>query len=231
MLVDWPGSFDQLIEHQHHLGRAEPPLWALPPGPQSVGGCFVCFPRGKPGVGAQGDPGWAAAALLSADRRLFTSETAGTAGSRYQAGLLALREGSLLEAAIRALPSKPAVLLVNATGRDHPRKAGLALHLGAVLDLPTVGITHRPLVAKGEWPRLERGAHSPLLLAGEMVGHWLCTRDATRPLAVHAAWRTDPDIALAVALRASSGRARTPEPIRQARRVARTARAATHPPV
>jgi hypothetical protein len=59
-------------------------------------------------------------------------------------------EGPLLEAAVRALPAQPDVLLVDATGRDHPRRGGLALHLGAALDLPTVGVTHRPPVAEEE---------------------------------------------------------------------------------
>lgn len=71
----------------------------------------------------------------------------GQAGYPYEPGLLALREGPLLEAAVRALPVMPDVLLVNATGRDHPLRAGLALHLGAVLELPTVGVTHRPVLA------------------------------------------------------------------------------------
>src|SRR5213076_1612733 len=142
--------------------------------------------------------GWAAAAL--ADN---TAAVEGAAGAGYEAGLLALREGELLEAAVGALPRLPDVLLVNATGRDHPRRAGLALHLGAILDLPTVGVTHRPLLAEGEWPEDERGATSPLLLEGELVGHWLRTRVGRRPLAIHAAWRTDPDVAAAVALAAT----------------------------
>jgi deoxyribonuclease V len=95
-----------------------------------------------------------------------------------------------------------------------------------VLDLPTVGVTHRPLLADGEWPPDERDAERPLLLAGERVGSWLRTRPGTRPLAVHAGWRTDPETALAV-VRASLRGTRTPEPIRLARRAARTARA--HP--
>ena len=147
----------------------------------------------------------------------------GRAGAPYEPGLLALREGALLEAAVRALPARPKVLLVDATGRDHPRRAGLALQLGAVLELPTVGVTHRPLAAEGEWPADERGARSPLLLGGELVGYWLRTRAGTRSLAVHAAWRTDPDTAATVVLSAS--RARTPEPLRRARRRAREARA------
>src|SRR5207247_2406472 len=100
----------------------------------------------------------------------------GPGPSSYEVGLLALREGLLLEHAVRALEDQPDVLLVSATGRDHPRGAGLALHLGAVLGVPTVGITHRPLLAAGEWPTDERGATSPLVRDGELVGYWLRTR-------------------------------------------------------
>jgi deoxyribonuclease V len=112
----------------------------------------------------------------------------------------------------------------DATGRDRPRRAGLALHLGAILDLPTVGVTHRPLLAEGDRPRAERGAQCPLRLGEEIVAYWLRARAGTRPLAVHAAWRTDSDTAVAVAL-ASLGRSRTREPLRAARLRARTARA------
>jgi Endonuclease V len=91
------------------------------------------------------------------------------------------------------------------------------------LDLPTVGV-NRPLLATGEWPSEERDAEQPLLLARKRVGSWLRTRPGTRPLAVHAAWRTDPETALTI-VRAS----RTPEPLRLARRAARTARAKQAP--
>ncbi|HEY8236284.1 MAG TPA: endonuclease V, partial [Gaiellaceae bacterium] len=74
------------------------------------------------------------------------------AGNAYEPGLLALREGPVLETAVRALTARPDALLVDATGRDHPRRAGLALQLGAILDLPSVGVTHRPLLADGDWP-------------------------------------------------------------------------------
>jgi deoxyribonuclease V len=124
----------------------------------------------------------------------------------------------------RAGAEPPDVLLVDATGRDHPRRAGLALHLGAVLDLSTVGVTHRPLAAEGAWPPDERGARSPLRLGGRVVGYWLRTSAGTRPLAIHAAWRTDAVTAADLVL--STSRARTPEPLRAARRRAREERAA-----
>ena len=75
-------------------------------------------------------------------------------------GDIDLAGGPLLEAAILALTERPEVLLANATGRDHPRGAGLALHLGAVLDLPSIGVTDRPLLGEGREPGTERGATS-----------------------------------------------------------------------
>ena len=125
-MVDWPGSLDRLSREQERFAAAPEAPWKPPPGSYSIGGCFICFPRCKPGAGAEGDPAWAGAALISADQGVVTARASGAAGAPYQAGFLALREGPLLEAAIRNLLSLPAVLLVNATGRDHPRMTGLA---------------------------------------------------------------------------------------------------------
>jgi deoxyribonuclease V len=212
----WPRTRDELIEEQLLLATLVPEPWLFEPSAR-IGGVFVCFERGQTGPGREGDQAWAAASV--GEETVFVR---GQAGAPYEPGLLALREGALLESAVRALPEPPDVLLVDATGRDHPRRAGLALQLGAVLDLPTVGVTHRPLVAEGEWPADERGARSPLLLDDELVGYWIRTRAGTRPLAVCAAWRTTPSEAAKVVL--TSSRVRTPEPLRQARRRARAAR-------
>ena len=144
----------------------------------------------------------------------------------YWPGLLAAREGAVLAAAVERLAVRPDVLLVDATGLDHPRGAGLAVHLGWACGLPTVGVTSRPLVATGTPPAPERGDWSPLVLANREVGRWLRTRARARPVAVHAAWRTDPPTAADVVLRASTSAARTPVPLQEARRVAREARSA-----
>ena len=219
----WPRSAHELVAVQCALAASAPPPWR-PAGRLDIGACVVTFQRGKRGAGARGDRAWAAAAVLRGARVLADAVVVGEAGAPYAAGLLALREGPVLEAAVRALPERPDVVLVDATGRDHPRRAGLALQLGAVLDLPTVGVTHRPLLAEGDWPADTRGACSPLLLDRERVGAWLRTRPGARPLAVHAGWRTDVDVAVAVAL-AATRRHRTPEPLRHARRLARLTRA------
>jgi deoxyribonuclease V len=214
----WPGTAEALVEAQLALAAARPAPWR-PRGGDNIAGCFVCFERGSSGPGRKGDHGWAAAAL-GAEIAVITGE----AGAPYQPGLLALREGELLERAVRALRARPDALLVDATGHDHPRRVGLAVQLGSVLELPTVGVTHRPLIARGEWPPDEQGAASALLLEGELVGYWLRTRAGRRPLVVHGAWRTDPATALEVVVACTSG-TRTPEPLRLARRAARAARA------
>lgn len=216
-MIWWPSTPEELITEQLRLADDVPEPWAPDPDAR-VGACFVCFERGGHGPGRPGDRAWAAASLGDE-----VAVIRGEAGAAYEPGLLALREGALLSQAVEALAACPDVLLVNATGRDHPRRAGLALHLGAALGVPTVGVTHRPLLAVGAWPPDERGAATPLLLQGERVGAWVRTRPGTRPLAVHAAWRTDVDVAIEV-VRSATREARTPIPLRDARRAAREAR-------
>lgn len=212
---------------QQALAAVDAEAWQLPDdlATTRVGGCFVCFERGSAGPGQAGDRGWAAAAVLRDGRVAQTVTTTGRAPAPYAPGLLALREGPLLARVIRALRPPPDVCLVDATGRDHPRGAGLALHLGAWLDVPTVGVTNRTLVAAGEAPAAERFARSPLLVDGTLVGWWVRTRWRAHPVAAHAAWRTDPDTACRL-VSATVRTYRTPEPLRVARRTARGARAA-----
>jgi deoxyribonuclease V len=221
----WPQTLHDLIRVQRELAARRPAPWR-PSGPPLVAGCFVCFAHGTDGPSRAGERGWAGAALIGADRDpAATAVVRGRAGAAYQPGLLAAREGRLLEAAVRALTGKPEVVIASATGRDHPHGAGLALHLGTVLDLPSVGLTDRPLLAVGSEPGPERGATSPLLLEGREVARLLRTRVGARPVVVHAGWRTDLDTAVSVVLAATRG-ARMPEPLRRARREARRARAA-----
>jgi deoxyribonuclease V len=222
----WPGTAAELVRVQHELAAQTPPPWR-PLGPRPlVAGCFVCFRRGQRGRGrAPEERGWAAAVLMRGDRRQAGSAVvSGSAAAPYEPGLLALREGPLLEAALRALPEPPEVVMANASGRDHPRGGGLALHLGAALDRPSVGVTDRPLLASGPEPGHERGDTGPLILDRAEVARALRTRAGARPVVVHSGWRTDLDTAVSVVL-ASTRRARTPEPLRRARRAARQARA------
>ena len=227
--MDWPESAAELIGLQGRLAAAadEVEPW-LPPGEMGellAAGVFVTFPTGSHGPGRAGEPAWAAAACARGAHPEGTALLRGPSGAPYAAGLLALREGALLEGAIRALQQRPDLVVVDATGRDHPRRAGLALHLGAVLDLPTVGVTNRPLLADvGASLGRERGAAAPLTLEGALVGYAVRARTGTNQLCAHAAWRTTPETARDLLL-ALTGRRRTPEPLRLARTLARVARA------
>jgi deoxyribonuclease V len=221
----WPTDADALIERQQQLAGVTPVPWALPLTDPAIGGCWVCFPRGSTGPGATAEPAWTAAVTTRNQHVVEELVLSGAAGAPYVAGLLALRVGPLIEEAVGGLRETPDVLLVDGTGRDHPRGAGLAVHLGAELDVPTVGVTHRPLLAEGAWPKDDRGATTPLRIGGEVVAAWVRTRAGVRPLAVHPGWRVDLETAVGVVLRSSIHR--TPQPLRLARHAARAARAAS----
>jgi deoxyribonuclease V len=225
LLSSWPATAEELVALQESLRQAAEESWTPPGHPILIAGCFVCFSRGRAGAGYAGEAGWAAAALLRSGRLVGVGLARGVAGARYEPGLLALREGPLLEEALGGLPERPELILVNATGRDHPRGAGLALHLGARLGLPSVGVTRNPLLAAGEPPAEPRGSLSPLFLAGSPVAYWVRTQEGKAPLVAHAGWRTTAETAAELLL-ALTPRYRTPEPLRQARRLAREGRSA-----
>jgi deoxyribonuclease V len=220
----WPSDADSLINYQQQLAAAAPDPVSLNSGTAMIGGCWVCFPRGLAGPGTDHDPAWSAAVIMFGGRIIERQVISGSTDAPYVPGLMALRVGRLMERTVRALSGDLDVLLLDATAGDHPRRAGLALHLGAELDIPTVGVTHRPLIASGEWPNDHRGAMSPLRIGDSVVGCWLRTQTGVRPLAVHPGWRVDLDTAVEV-ITMLTRRRRTPEPLRRARQLARRARA------
>jgi deoxyribonuclease V len=79
-------------------------------------------------------------------------------------------------------------------------------------------------MSDGGWPESAAGARAPFRLDDEIVGYWVRTRAGVRPVAVHAGWRVGPEAAAHIVLATVAG-ARTPAPLREARRLARTARA------
>lgn len=216
-----------IAAEQTRLGSLRPDPWAPSGDPPVAAGVFVAFGRGQQGPGRIGDLGFVGAASTRGIDPLADVVVCGRAGAAYRAGYLVQREGPMIVAALLGLfdiAGRPEVILVDGTGRDHPRRAGLAVHVGAALDMPSIGVTHRPLVAAGEHPLDDMGAVSDLRLDGEVVGRWLRAHRGVRPVAVHAGWRTDPATAVEV-VRQVTAAARTPEPLRLARGAARTARA------
>lgn len=200
----------------------DPDPWE-PPDTVAVGASYVCFVRGAVSPGGEKEPGWAAASRKEPGRRSIVVVSAGVASGPYVPGSLALREGPLRSQALESLSALPDVVLVDATGRDHPRRAGLALHLGALFDLPSVGVTNRALTASGHEPADARGAVAPLRAGGDLVGYLVRCRAGARPVCVSPGWRMSADVAVQVVLD-TARKARTPQPLREARRAARAAR-------
>jgi deoxyribonuclease V len=135
----------------------------------------------------------------------------------YVPGYLSFREGPLLLEAFGRLRLQPDLCLFDGQGLAHPRRFGLACHLGVLLDLPSVGCAKSLLVGEYREPGAKRGDWSPLRLDGRMVGAVLRSRDSVNAIFVSPGHR----ITLRGAVRwvLACSRARVPEPIRLAEQV------------
>jgi deoxyribonuclease V len=133
----------------------------------------------------------------------------------YVPGLLSFRELPVVLEAFRSLRSVPDAVLVDGQGIAHPRRLGIASHLGLWLDLPTVGCAKSRLCGEHPPPGVRRGDQVPLSLDGERIGTVLTTRDRVKPLYVSPGHRTDMAGAAELTL-ACARRYRMPEPTRLA---------------
>ncbi|MGD8279358.1 MAG: deoxyribonuclease V, partial [Gemmatimonadota bacterium] len=133
----------------------------------------------------------------------------------YIPGLLSFREIPGLVACLERVETPFDAMLCDAQGIAHPRRLGLASHLGLMLDLPTVGCAKSRLVGEHDEPGRERGAWKPLYDRGERIGSVLRTRDGVKPLYVSPGHRVDHPASRRITL-ACSTRYRLPEPTRLA---------------
>jgi deoxyribonuclease V len=133
----------------------------------------------------------------------------------YIPGLLSFRELPVVLEAFRSLRTVPDAVLVDGQGIAHPRRLGIASHLGLWLDLPTVGCAKSRLCGEHPPPGTRRGDQVPLTLDGERIGTVLTTRDRVKPLFVSPGHKTDIAAATELAL-ACARRYRMPEPTRLA---------------
>jgi deoxyribonuclease V len=132
----------------------------------------------------------------------------------YVPGLLSFREVPALLAVWRRLRTRPDLIFCDGHGWAHPRRFGLACHLGRWLNLPSIGCAKSRLIGTHAEPGPQRGAWTPLT-DGEVVGAALRTRDRTRVMYVSIGHR----VSLATAIRltlACGGGVRVPEPTRRA---------------
>lgn len=139
--------------------------------------------------------------------------------TRYRSGLLSFREAPALLAALCKLEQPPDALLCDGHGLAHPRRFGLACHLGLLTGLPAVGCAKSVLVGGFEEPGTKRGLFSPLVEGGETIGAVLRTRSGVKPVFVSVGHRIGLDGALSLVL-ACGGGFRLPEPLRRADQLA-----------
>ena len=137
----------------------------------------------------------------------------------YIPGLLSFRELPVVLAACEKLTTAPDALIVDGMGRAHPRRFGIACHLGLWLDMPTIGCGKTRLIGRHADPPDERGAFTDLVDNGEIIGAALRTRPRVKPVYISVGHRCDLASALALTM-ACVGKYRLPEPIRAAHKAA-----------
>ena len=137
----------------------------------------------------------------------------------YIPGLLSFRELPAILDALPCLRRLSDILLVDGQGLAHPRRCGLACHLGLETGLPAIGVAKTRLIGEESVPGPARGDWSPLLDKGETVGAILRTRTGVAPLYVSIGHRVSLGSALRITL-ACTGRYRLPETTRAAHRLA-----------
>jgi deoxyribonuclease V len=133
----------------------------------------------------------------------------------YVPGLLSFREAPVLLAAWKRLETHPDVLVFDGQGYAHPRRFGLACHLGLYLDRPAIGCAKSRLIGTYAEPDPNQGDSVPLLDNGEVIGMVVRTKAKTKPVFISVGYRVDLPTAVAVVLSCTRGY-RLPEPTRLA---------------
>ncbi len=137
----------------------------------------------------------------------------------YIPGYLSFREIPALLAALANITTTPDLILCDGQGLAHPRRFGIACHLGVLTGLPTIGVAKSRLIGTHDEPGTTKGSWTPLMDKEEVVGAVLRTRDNVSPLYVSVGHRIDLQTAIEYVLRCTT-RYRLPETTRRAHRLA-----------
>ncbi|MFJ6551553.1 endonuclease V [Streptomyces luteogriseus] len=215
---DWPATEEQAHAVQDALRARvildEP---GPPPGQGHVTGVDVAYDDERDVVAA------AAVVLDASSLGVVAEATAvGRVSFPYVPGLLAFREIPTVLAALEALPCPPGLVVCDGYGLAHPRRFGLASHLGVLTGLPTIGVAKNPFTFSYDDPGTARGSSSALLTGSEEVGRALRTRDGVKPVFVSVGHRVTLDQACAHTL-ALTPAYRIPETTRRADALCREA--------
>jgi deoxyribonuclease V len=145
----------------------------------------------------------------------------------YIPGFLAFREAPNLLRAYEKLQAVPDLIMVDGHGISHPRRLGIASHLGVLLEKPTMWVAKKVLVGKNEEPGPAKGAYTPLLHQGKLIGHCLRTKEKVKPVFVSPGHLIDLETATELAL-ATALKHKLPEPTRLADHYAEVVKKEVH---
>jgi deoxyribonuclease V len=137
----------------------------------------------------------------------------------YVPGLLSFREGPVVEDAMRKLTVQPDLLMFDGQGYAHPRRIGLASHMGLYFDLPSIGCAKSRLVGHYKEPGPNAGDRSPLIDHGETIGVVLRSKPRSNPLFISHGYKMSLENSLEAVLHSLRGY-RLPEPTRLADKLA-----------
>lgn len=161
---------------------------------------------------------------LASQETIETAVEVGTVTFPYVPGLFSFRELPPLSAALSKLQVSPDLMVCDGQGVAHPRRFGLASHVGVLFDIPTIGCGKSCLIGKYNEPAVDRGSQSPLYVGNDIVGTVVRTRASVKPLFVSVGHRVSLDTASNWILRLAD-KYRQPEPIRRANQLANEERA------
>lgn len=208
-LHNWQLNIDQALEMQRRL-QARVSLSGRVISPRFIAG--VDISAGK----AQGMAQAAIVVLSYPELKLVETAVAqGELDFPYIPGLLSFRESPLILAACRKLSVTPELILVDGQGVAHPRRIGLACHLGLFLDVPTIGCAKSRLCGSHRLPGDKPGSYAKLVDRGETIGVALRTRLGVKPVYVSTGHKIDLENAIYWVLECLKGY-RLPEPTRLA---------------
>jgi len=198
------------LERRHRIGRI-----------RRVAGADVAFDSGQAiaGIVLFSYPDWKELECAAARRPLTFP---------YVPGLLSFREIPAILAALAGLREVPDVIFCDGQGYAHPRRFGLACHLGVLLDLPTIGCAKSRLIGEYREPGPQAGAWTPLLHQGERIGAVLRTRAGARPMYISCGHRVSLERAVELVMESCDG-PRVPRPTRRADRYVAECKRAARP--
>lgn len=213
----WPHNAAKAEQVQRELAaRVRLPLVAVP-APATVAGLDISY-------ATDSDRLVAAAVLVEVGSGHIIEESIvdGVAAFPYLPGLLAFREVPALLEALKRLRRDPDMLVCDGQGLAHPRRCGLACHLGVLTGLPTIGCAKTRFIGEHDEPGLQRGDRVPLTDAGELVGYVLRTQHRVKPVYVSPGHGIGFDQSCDIVLNLCS-KFRLPDPIRRADHLSRRA--------